>query len=132
LDNELREKLAVAAARKSMTFSALVERVLQEGLIAQDHPGIIFNDGPSGRRAAVVGTGADVWEIISTWRYLGGTEAERRAALESDYGLKKWQINAALDYFTAFPKEVEDRIDGNQRAMEEFDRRTAERSRLLA
>ena len=31
-------------------------------------PGIVFADGPAGRRAAVGGTGLDVWEIVATWR----------------------------------------------------------------
>jgi hypothetical protein len=32
-----------------------------------DHPGVIFKDGPSGRRAAL-GYGPDIWEII---KFLG-------------------------------------------------------------
>ena len=115
-----------------MTITALVERTLREGLAIEEHPGIIFNNGPSGRRAAVVGCGPDVWEIISTWRYLEGSEEERIAVLIEDYLLTKWQINTALDYAAAHREEIDEWIAGNERAIEEMERVAAERERLLA
>ena len=33
--------------------SALAQRLIDEGLRMADHPGVIFKDGPSGRRAAL-------------------------------------------------------------------------------
>ena len=132
LDDELRKKLSELARREGMTITALVERTLREGLAIEEHPGIIFNDGPSGRRAAVVGCGADVWEIISTWRYLEGSEEERTAALIEDYHLTRWQINTALDYAAAHRDEIEARIKANEIAWQEMERLAAERERLLA
>lgn len=132
LDDDLRANLAAAAANQGVTVSALIQRLLTEGLIKEKHPGIIFNDGSTGRRAAVMGTGADVWEIISIWRYVRGTDAERRAYLENDYGYKKWQINAALSYATEFRDEIEEWIAANERAIGEFERLSEERKRLLA
>jgi len=32
------------------------------------HPLIQFVDGPSGRRASLIGSGLDVWEVIATVR----------------------------------------------------------------
>ena len=31
-------------------------------------PGVLFADGPAGRRAVIAGTGLDVWEVIAAWR----------------------------------------------------------------
>jgi hypothetical protein len=33
-----------------------------------EHPLVRFTDGPSGRRARLVGTGKDIWEIIAVIR----------------------------------------------------------------
>lgn len=31
-------------------------------------PSITFTEGPAGRRAAIAGTGPDVWQVIATWQ----------------------------------------------------------------
>ena len=41
-----------AGATAGSTTSALAQRLIDEGLRMADHPGVIFKDGPSGRRAA--------------------------------------------------------------------------------
>ena len=46
------------------TRTGLAERYLEEGLCMDEHPGIGFVDGPAGRRAVLVGTGLDVWEVL--------------------------------------------------------------------
>jgi uncharacterized protein (DUF433 family) len=38
-------------------------------------PGILFADGPTGRRAVVAGTRLDVWEVIAAWQE-GGQDLE--------------------------------------------------------
>ncbi len=47
-----------------------------------EHPGVVFRDGPTGRRAGLA-AGPDVWEIIALPRDHaegGATEAVRRTA----------------------------------------------------
>ena len=76
--------------------------------------GIVFRDGPAGRRAVVEGR-LDVWEIVSTWRdWDGDAEAARR-----QLGLRSDQINAALTYYQWYPEEVDAWIRRNE---EEADR----------
>jgi hypothetical protein len=41
-----------------------------------EHPLIRFADGPAGRRARLLGTGKDVWEVIAVVRDNGGDGAE--------------------------------------------------------
>jgi len=47
--------------------AGLAQRLIDEGLRRADHPGVIFKDGPSGRRAALA-YGPDVWEVIKFLR----------------------------------------------------------------
>ncbi len=58
------EELETAARRTGQSRSALIARYVDEGLRRDRHPRITFKDGPSGRRAAIVG-GPDVWELMS-------------------------------------------------------------------
>jgi hypothetical protein len=49
------------------TARALLERLVTEGLDTLHHPGIVYRDGPTGRRAALA-VGPDVWEVITLIR----------------------------------------------------------------
>lgn len=131
LDEGLRERLAAAAEAEGTTMTALVERFVREGLTVGEHPGIVFNPGPSGRRAALAG-GPDVWEIASALRHTSGSESERLAALAEEFGLHERQVVVALNYAAAHREEVEARVRANDRALEEAERVAAERQRLLA
>lgn len=131
LDDELRERLAEAAAAEGTTVTALVERFVGEGLAAAAHPGIVFMLGPSGRRAALAG-GPDVWEIASALRHTSGTETERVAALADEFGLHERQIVLALNYAAAHHEEIAGRVRANDRALDAAELLAVERQRLLA
>ncbi len=74
-------------------------------------PGILFADGPAGRRARVEGTGIEVWEIIASYQALG--QDERR--LRKTYSwLSDRQLLAALGYFRAYPDEIKRLIAVNE------------------
>ena len=60
----------------------LAQRYVDEGLRREEHPAVHFVDGPAGRRAALVGTGLDVWEVIAVVRDNDGDGAESAAYLE--------------------------------------------------
>lgn len=81
-----------------------MERLLREGLAVDDHPGIVFKRGPSGRRAA----------------------------LAAEFGLHERQIVIALNYAAGHRAEVEARIHANDWALDEAERVAGERERLLA
>jgi uncharacterized protein (DUF433 family) len=97
------------------------ERLIDEGLRMEDHPGIAFRDGPTGRRAALTG-GPDVWEVIETLQGtgLGGEEA---VAATADWGsLTPAQVRVAVRYYAEYRDEVDERIA--------LSRQEAERQRL--
>lgn len=82
------------------------------------HPGIVFRDGPSGRRAALA-RGPDVWEVIAL---LASLDVGGDAALEeaSEWlALPKSLIRTALAYHSDFAAEIDAEIEANDRAARE-------------
>jgi plasmid stability protein len=131
LDDHLRERLAARAETEGTSLTAVVERILREGLATDQHPGIVFKPGPSGRRAALAG-GPDVWEIASALRRMTGSESERIAALAEEFDLHARQVVIALNYAAANPDEIEARVRANDKGLEEVERIAARRKHLFA
>src|SRR5580700_11191942 len=98
-------QLADRADRSNMPSRTLAQRYVEEGLRMDEHPLIRFADGPSGRRARLIG-GPDVWEVIAVARDNDGDLAETAAYLELSLGL----VQAAASYYAAYPQEVDERI----------------------
>jgi hypothetical protein len=92
--------------------SRLAEQYVEEGTRMDEHPGILFRGGPSGRRAAVAG-GPDVWEIVSAAKTGKARGDEAVAAVAELLGLSPAQVRVAVRYYAAFPAEVDDRIARN-------------------
>src|SRR3989454_11737304 len=65
IDAETFRRLDRHAKRLGKPRANLVERYVAEGLRMDEHPGIVFVEGPAGRRPAVR-RGPDVWEVIAT------------------------------------------------------------------
>ncbi|MHB1810399.1 MAG: hypothetical protein ACYCU0_14065 [Solirubrobacteraceae bacterium] len=114
-------RLDRGARRRGEAKSRTAERLIDEGLRMEEHPGVVFRDGPSGRRAALAG-GPDVWEVIETLR---GTGLAGEPAVESTArwgGLSHGQVRAAVRYYADFREEIDIRIDHNR---EEAERQSA-------
>lgn len=78
-----------------------------------DHPGIVFRDGPMGRRAGLA-AGPDVWEIVGGLKALPTRGAKAVEELAELVGLSGAQIQTALRYYGDFSDEVEDLIRRNE------------------
>src|SRR3712207_4765143 len=65
LSDDVLRRLADLAGRRGASVSSTIERLLDEALRREVHPGITFRDGPSGRRPGLV-AGPDVDEVIRT------------------------------------------------------------------
>ena len=61
LSDDVLRRLSDLATRTGSSVSSTMERLLDEALRREAHPGITFRDGPSGRRAGLV-AGPDVDE----------------------------------------------------------------------
>jgi hypothetical protein len=104
------DRLADRADRSHVPPRTLAQRYVEEGLRMDEHPLIRFADGPSGRRARLVG-GPDVWEVVAVARDNDGDLAETAAYLELSLGL----VQAAASYYAAYQQEVDERIERNRR-----------------
>lgn len=82
-----------------------------------DHPGIVFRDGPMGRRAGLA-AGPDVWEIVGAARESRGQGQKVVERLSELVDLTEGQIRAALRYYGEFPDEVEELIERNREEAE--------------
>jgi hypothetical protein len=102
----MRERLIEQAQRARLAERTLAQRYLDEGLRHDSHPLIHFVDGPSGRRASLVGHGLDVWEVIATVRDNAGSTADAAAYLEIPTGL----VEAAVAYYGEYHDEVDEEI----------------------
>ena len=114
LDPETAERLDSRAAQLRTTQTALVERYIDEGLRYDQHPRAVFKDGPAGRRASMVGSGLDVWEIVATVHDNHGSSAEAAEYLHVPEPL----VLDALRYYADYRDEIDAWIEENDRLYE--------------
>lgn len=103
---------AFVASHPGMSLSSASNRLVDEALRMQGHPLIVFRDGPTGRRARLIG-GPDIWEVIAAIQSSRDAEPELGAneivALVADTaGLEVQQVRAALAYWADYPTEVDE------------------------
>ncbi len=76
-------------------------------------PGIAFRGADWDRRAWVIGTALDVWQIVEAYRDIGSVD--RMAA---DGAATERHIRLALAYYHRFPEEIDAAIAENRRSLE--------------
>jgi len=81
------------------------------------HPGIAFRGPDHRRRAWVIGSPFDVWEVIQAWQDLG----EDAGRVQDQFALTSRQMNLALAYYREFPDEVDDALVLARRSSEELE-----------
>jgi hypothetical protein len=113
LDEGLAERLRLRARAAGESLSDRLRRYAEEGARREEHPLITFRDGPTGRRAGLLG-GPDVWEVM-LWLDDLAAEPDPAAALSEDSILTAAQIDAALRYRAAYPDEITARIELHRR-----------------
>jgi len=104
------DRLRQRAKRAKTQIRTLAQRYVEEGLRHDDHPLIHFVDGPSGRRAALLGTGLDAWEVIATIK-----DNENRLDEAASYlGIPEGLVQAAVAYYGDHQAEIDEEIALNQ------------------
>jgi len=102
--DRLKQRSEVTGTNKSR----LAERYVDEGTRMDEHPGIVFRGGPTGRRAALAG-GPDVWELMATLKSGGARGEEAIAATADLLNLTDSQVRTGVRYYGAFPEEIDRR-----------------------
>jgi Ribbon-helix-helix protein, copG family len=109
LDDHLAERLRLRARAAGESLSDRLRRYAEEGTRRDEHPMITFRDGPTGRRAGLIG-GPDVWEV-AMWIDDLGPVADPAAELAADGIVTRAQSDVALAYRAAYPDEIDAHID---------------------
>lgn len=113
LDEALAERLRLRARAAGESLSDRLRRYAEEGARRDEHPLVIFRDGPTGRRAGLIG-GPDVWEV-AMWVEDLAAEPDPVATLADAGSLTRPQIEAALGYRADYPEEIAARIELHRR-----------------
>jgi hypothetical protein len=98
-----------ANATPGASAAGLAQRLIDEGLRMADHPGVIFKDGPSGRRAALA-FGPDVWEIIKFLREVDERGPGAIDAAAQVFAVDSSRISTAISYYGDFAGEIDTEI----------------------
>ncbi len=104
------------AKRTGRSKGAIVEALADEALRMRLFPGIGFMGRDWDRRAWVMGTGLDVWQVVDIYKDVGSVER----ILES-WSINERQIQLALDYYKMFPEEIDAIIADNKRPIEQLE-----------
>lgn len=99
------------AQRTGRSRSAVLEALAGEALRMRLFPGVAFRGADWERRAWVIGTALDVWQIVEAFHDIGSIEqmADGGAANER-------QVRLALVYYERFPEEIDAAIAANRRS----------------
>lgn len=108
-------KLAAYASRRpGMTSSSAAALLVEEGLRMDAHPGIVFREGPSGRRAGLA-AGPDVWEVIRAVRSARDSEPHMASerilkAVADNTNVPLPALQVAVGYYAAYPDEIDQQV----------------------
>ena len=98
------------ARRLGKPRSNLVERYVEEGLYMDEHPGIVFTEGPAGRRPSLARfRGLDIWQVINTLHANDGDVSDTADVLN----VPESEVRAALAYYADHRGEIDEWIRAN-------------------
>jgi uncharacterized protein (DUF433 family) len=118
VSDEVRTAIEATALASGRDFSSVASEMLTEAARMRMHPGIIFVDGPFGRHARLADADVDVATIIGRFNHL---DRDRQRLYQAFPELNLEQIEVALRYEEAFPGEIVDELDAENRVFfEEF------------
>ncbi|MCZ7589606.1 MAG: hypothetical protein M5U27_12280 [Gaiella sp.] len=104
------------AARRKRSKSAIVEALTEEAARTHRFPGIGFKGEDYDRRAWVVGSHLDVWQLIELLHGYG--EDEERLQADFDQ-LTTHHLRVARAYAQAYPDEIEEALAENALSAED-------------
>ncbi len=104
------------ARRTGRSKGAIVEALADEALRMRLFPGIAFRGTDWDRRAWVMGTAFDVWQIVEAHRDIGSVES-----MAEDGSASERQIRLALAYYKQFPEEIDQAIAENRRPLDQLE-----------
>ncbi|SRR5579875_1590991 len=116
IPEKLREEVEAIAQETGRDVADVIDEMLEEGVRMRRFRGIWFADEYQRREAKVFGTGLGVWEVIEGYMRAGEDWEEFKR--EMDW-LSDFQRQQALDYWRAYPDQVNELMARNASWTEE-------------
>lgn len=115
------------SAHPGLSLSSAANRLVDEALRAEEHPGIVFRPGATGRRAGLV-SGPDVWEVVRAVRSARHaepelTEEEILQLVGHITGMPVRLIQVAVRYWAHYPDDIDTEIAASEAAEAAWRRR---------
>lgn len=130
IESETLNALRDRSAQSGEPIVRLAQRYIGEGMRLDRHPGIVFRDGPAGRRPVVIG-GPDVSEVIVAARGAPERGEELLRALAERIGVTPEKIRIAVSYYGEYPHEIDRFIAANEQEAEQLEHALENERRLL-
>lgn len=109
-----------ASAHPGLSLSSATNRLVDEALRTEEHPGIVFRPGATGRRAGLI-AGPDVWEVVRAVK--SAREAEPDLAedeilqlVSENTGVPARLVQTAVRYWATYRDEIDAEIQANELA----------------
>ena len=109
VSDELATRLQAQSDAIGLPAPALAASLLDEGLKTRQYPGIVYKDGPAGRRASLAG-GPDVWQVIRALNEVPAEEPDPVETVSIEADLHPQQVGLALKFYKAYPDEIDNMI----------------------
>ncbi|MDQ3251060.1 MAG: hypothetical protein M3P86_01985 [Actinomycetota bacterium] len=110
---EVERRLEEEARRTRRPKTVMLEALADEALRMRRFPGIGFRGPEHDRRAWVMGTGLDMWELIELHRDGGESILE-------NHPISRRQLGVALAYYGEYSEEIDRHLQENDRTPEEW------------
>jgi hypothetical protein len=106
LANGTFDRLTERGSQSGESAERLAQRYIEEGLRMDARPGIVFRDGPAGRRPALA-AGPDIWEIIRVVRNTEQPDTLAIAEAAAYFELPVQLIRTAVEYAEEHREEID-------------------------
>jgi hypothetical protein len=110
LEPGLEGRIARLAKQVKRSKGAVLGELADEAERMRRYPEIAFRGPEGNRRAWILGTALDVWQVIEGFHDFGNDAK----AMLSGTELTKRQLDVALAYYREFEREIDEAIEANR------------------
>jgi len=114
LSSAVEQWIDYEASHNKRAKSVVVEGLLDEAIRVRRFPGLAFRGPAHDRRAWLVGTSLDVWEVIEAYAVMGMDRLLAQGELPED------RVHLAVSYYREYPQEIDNAVAENKRTEDEW------------
>lgn len=115
LDEQTETWIEAEAKRTGQPKETIIADLIEETVRVRRFPGIAFRGRDHDRRAWLLGTGLDIWEVIESYKELGSLEQLLEVS-----DIPESKVRLAIAYYDSYTEEIDREVAGNQLSQEEW------------